>query len=112
MNREEIQKIVTKTSEGVKTKIELQAIENLLYLFNVNKDKYFEDEYLKNINLEPVLNFLKCLYYTNSKELSEDGTADALNSNEVFFEGKKSLSDIIEILRTYQISWDKENATE
>mgnify|MGYP001068657644 CR=1 FL=1 len=112
MNREEIQKIVTKTSESVKTKIETQAIESLLDLFNVDKNKYFEDEYLKNINLEPVLNFLECLYYTNSKELSEDEAADALNSNEVFFEGKKSLSDIIEILRTYEISWDKEKETE
>ena len=109
MDKKEIQKIVLTINKDIKKQIERQTINNLLDMLNPNKDKDFESEYTKQINISPIINFLRILYYVDEDSKNEDGDCDVNCLSDLAVFEDEPFSALLDRLEGMEITIDKDD---
>lgn len=87
----------------------INSIVKLLDMLNPDKDKYFEDEYKKQINISPIINFLRILYYVDEDSKNEDGDCDVNCLSDLAVFEDEPLSALLDRLENMEITIDKED---
>ena len=81
----------------------INSIVKLLDTLNPDKDKYFEDEYTKRINISPIIEFLRALYYVDEDSKDEDGVCDPTCLSDLAVFEDEPFSDLLDRLENMEI---------
>ena len=87
----------------------INSVVKLLDTLNPDKDKYFEDEYKRRINISPIIKFLRVLSYVDEDSKNEDGVCDPTCLSDLAVFEDEPLSALLDRLENMEITIDKED---